>query len=366
MQKKMLALAVLGLIGAPALAQSNVTIFGTVDLGYRFSGDNIDSKVKNRSAIDSGTSTPTRLGFQGSEDLGNGLKAGFVLEQGIAADTGTSAGGGSFSRQAFVSLSGGFGTLGVGRQYTPGYALTSTVDPFGSVTVGQYNNVYLTEYRWDNLLAYVSPSWGGFSVAAGLTLNGYGNESRGNRGTGEVGDVRALSVLPQYRSGPLFVGLHVQDLRAKSTGLYDGEKVRAYDLAGTYDFGVAKLAAAYGIRRADSGDFSPDTGASDGKKTRQWLVGVTAPVGPVGKLLASYVARRTEAVAGGNDAKVGQWALGYEHALSKRTAIHATYAKVDNNRSARESTNLSGSVGAGYNAGDGYQTGFAVGIRHNF
>ncbi|ATE59478.1 porin [Thauera sinica] len=366
MQKRLFALAVAGLAGAPAFAQSSVTIFGTVDVGYRFSGDNIDSRVKNRSAIDSGTSTPTRLGFRGNEDLGNGLQAGFVLEQGIAADTGTSAGGGTFSRQAFVSLAGAFGTLGAGRQYTPGYVLTSTVDPFSGVTVGQYNNVYLSEYRWDNLVTYVSPSWGGFSVTAAFTLDGYGNESPGNRGAGDVGDVRALSILPQYRSGPLHVGLHIQDLRAKSTGLYDGDKVRVYDLAGTYDFGVAKLAAAYGIRRADNGDFSPDTGATEGEKTKQWFVGVTVPAGAAGKVLASYVARKTEAVAGGDDAKAGQWAVGYEHALSKRTAIHATYAKIDNNRAARDSTNLSGSVGAGYNAGDGYQTGFAAGIRHGF
>ncbi|TAH43203.1 MAG: porin [Betaproteobacteria bacterium] len=366
MQTKLLALAVAGLIGAPALAQSSVNVYGVLDMGYRWSGDPIDPSVDNRSGIDSGTSAPSRLGFRGAEDLGNGLKAGFVLEQGIAADTGSTVGGGTFSRQSFVSLSGAFGTFAAGRQYAPGYALTSSVDPFGGVTVGQYNNVYLTEYRWDNLLSYVSPSWGGFSVTAAFAQNGYGNESKGNRGAGEVGDVRALSVLPQYQQGPLLVGVHFQDLRAKSTGLRDGEKLRVYDLAGTYDFGVVKLAAAYGIRRADRGDFSPDTGASEGEKTRQWFVGVTVPVGQAGKVLASYVARKTEAVAATDDAKVSQWALGYEYALSKRTAVHATYAKLDNNRAARESANLFGSVSAGYNGYDGYQSGAAVGIRHLF
>jgi hypothetical protein len=171
-----------------------------------------------------------------------------------------------------VSLGGRFGALALGRQYTPGYLLTSEIDPFASVTVGQYNNVYLTEYRWNNQIGYVSPNWGGFSVAAGYTLNGYGQESPGNRGLGAAGDVHALSVVPQYRNGPLLVGLHLQELRAKSTGKeadgssvpvsYDGKKVRVFDFGGTYDLGPIKLAASYGVRRADVADFSADTGAS--------------------------------------------------------------------------------------------------------
>ena len=65
------------------------------------------------------------------------------------------------------------------------------------------------------------------------------------------------------------------------------------------------------------------------------------------------------------DARAGQWALGYEHALSKRTSLYGTYASINNNRSARDHA-LSSSVGAGYNTGDGYQNSFATGIRHSF
>ena len=156
--------------------------------------------------LDSGLASGSRIGFRGTEMLGNGLKAGFVLEQGILADTGGSAQGGrTFGRQAFVSLGGAFGSVALGRQYAPGYLLTSDVDPFASGTVGQYNNVYLTEYRWDNQISYTTPSWGGLSVLAGYTLDVDGDESAANRGSGDIGDVRGWAIVPQYRSGAVVV-----------------------------------------------------------------------------------------------------------------------------------------------------------------
>ena len=151
MHKNLIALAVASLASLPVFAQSGVTIYGLVDMGYKWSGDNIDHSISSGSALDSGMSAGSRLGFKGTEDLGNGMKAGFVLEQGFNLDTGTLGQGGRvFGRQSFVSLSGGFGTVALGRQYPAGYLLTATVDPFGSGTAGQYNSVYLTEYRWDN------------------------------------------------------------------------------------------------------------------------------------------------------------------------------------------------------------------------
>ncbi|MBN8440906.1 MAG: porin [Thauera sp.] len=371
MQKKLIALAVAGLAALPAFAQSNVTIYGLVDMGYKWTGDNIDDRVANRSGIDSGMSAGSRIGFKGTEDLGNGLKAGFVLEQGILTDTGASSQGGrTFGRQSYVSLSGGFGTVALGRQYPAGYLLTATVDPFGSGTAGQYNSVYLTEYRWDNSVTYVSPTWSGFSVAASFTMNAnYANESAGNRGAGDVGDIRAWSIVPQYSNGPFFVGLNLEEMRAKSTGAFDGERIRVYDLAGTYDFGVAKLAASYGLRRASAADFSPDTAAVDGKDTKQWFVGVTVPVSTAGTVRASYVHRKTEVAAGGADAKASQWALGYEHALSKRTSLYAVYADINNNRAARESTlfsSIGDAIAGGTVNGDGYQSGANLGVIHRF
>jgi predicted porin len=197
----------------------------------------------------------------------------------------------------------------------------------------------------------------------------YANESIGNRGMGDVGDIRAWSIVPQYKNGPWFVGLNIEEMRSKSTGLFDGEKIRVYDLAGTYDFGFATLGAAYGLRRPSATDFSPDTAAVNGEDTRQWFVGLTVPVRAAGKLMASYVHRKTEVSTSGGDAKVSQWALGYEHALSKRTALYAVYADINNNRAARDNalySSIGDAMSNGVAGGDGYQRGANLGIRHTF
>ncbi|ATE58810.1 porin [Thauera sinica] len=364
MQKKLIALAVAGLVSVPAFAQSNVTIYGIVDMGYVYRGDNVVDGVKNRSGIDSGVANGSRIGFKGTEDLGNGLKAGFVLEQGILADTGTSAQGGrTFGRQSFVSLGGNFGTVALGRQYAPGYLLLDSIDPFSTGTVGQSNNVYLGEVRLDNLLAYVSPTWSGFSFSAGYTLSAYGNESLGNESV--AGDVRAWAISPKYVNGPLTLGLNFHEIKMKSTGAADGDKVRVYDFGGSYNFGVVKLGAIYGIRKADGVDFGQ---FEEGEDSKQWLVGVTVPVSASGNVLASYAHRKTDIANSSKDAKVSQWAIGYEHWLSKRTGLYATYADINNNKAAEHAGDefLIGSVGDATSGGGGYQRGFNVGIRHFF
>ena len=121
MQKKLIALAVAGLVSAPVFAQSNVTIYGVADayMGFGNHGGN------DLAAVQSGGLSGSRLGFRGAEDLGNGLKAVFTLEQGVDISNGVaspSVGGDSvFSRQALVGLSGAFGTISLGRQYAPGF-----------------------------------------------------------------------------------------------------------------------------------------------------------------------------------------------------------------------------------------------------
>lgn len=368
MQKKLIALAVAGLMTAPAFAQSNVTIYGIVDAGYSWRGDNVASGVGNRSAIDSGQSAGSRLGFRGTEDLGNGLKAGFVLEQGLAVDTGSSLqgasshGGRTFGRQSFVTLGGNFGTIALGRQYAPHHLLGAATDPFGKGTVGEFNNVYVGEVRLDNLAAYVSPNWSGFSFVLGYTQNALNDESTDNAGA----DARAWAFAPQYKNGPLAVALNIHEVKLTDTALggsTDGDKIRSYDLFGSYDLGVVKLAGAFGIRRVDETDFSAFGAAAEDSK--QWMLGVSVPVGAAGSVRASYTRRTTEVAGGGSDAKVSQWAIGYEHALSKRTSLYAAYSDINNNGAA-ERANLIGSVGDAANGGRGYQRGLSTGIRHTF
>ena len=343
MQKKLIALAVAGLVSAPAFAQSNVTIYGVVDMGVSYRSDNIVDGVGSRTAIDSGMQSGNRLGFKGTEDLGNGLKAGFVLEQGFFVDNGQSRNDGNWSRQSFLSLSGGFGTVALGRMYSPQYNLLASVDPFGTGTVGQANNLYANETRLSNAAAYVSPSFSGLNVTVAYSTqaNGTLQEAADN-----TGDVQVWAISPVYQNGPLMVGLNYHQMQAND--VTPDPKTKVWDIGGSYDFGVAKLAAIYGNRDTDNGN-----------EGDYWMIGVSAPVGAAGKVMASYNSASID-VGAADDQEARQWAVGYEHSLSKRTNLYAAYADIKNEDGATFST------GDASNGGLGYQEGLSVGVRHKF
>ena len=175
MQKKLIALAVAALASGAAFAQSNVQIYGAIDMGFSHRGDSFLKGVKSQNAIDSGISDGNRLGFKGTEDLGNGLKALFTMEAGFLADTGMHdgfAGGGMFTRLALVGLtSDSMGTVVAGRLLNPQYAFLTSLDPFGEGTVGTYLNAVGNDVnaavvipRLANAVAYVSPTFSGFNV----------------------------------------------------------------------------------------------------------------------------------------------------------------------------------------------------------
>lgn len=385
MQKKLIALAVAGLMSAPAFAQSNVTIYGVVDFGYKWTGDSSTDGVDSRSALDSGISAGNRLGFKGTEDLGNGLKASFVYETGITgdrSDSGSGLWGGAGSRQSYVALSGGFGTVALGRQYTPAHALLAgNIDPFGfgKGTVASLANVYISPTRLDNLAAYVSPSFGGFSVVAAYTNNAVGDEGVhndfGNQSSGS--DARAWAIAPTYKNGPIYAALNVHQIRVNATGASH----KAWDLGGTYDFGVVKIGAVYGVADIEAGGFGsiPATGtgsfpgglySTSDVKHKQWALTAAVPVGAAGKVQASYIRRKSE-IDGFDDAKVSQWGIGYEHALSKRTALYTAYADINNKGEAKDGGPFAASTAdatraVSDSATGSYQRGFTVGVRHSF
>ena len=342
MQKKLIALAVAGLVAAPAMAQSNVTIYGLVDVGVSYRSDNIAPGVGSKFSVDSGIQSGNRLGFKGTEDLGNGLKAGFVLETGFGIEQPEFRSGSLFGRQAFVTLSGGFGTLAVGRVYTPQFNLLSSVDPFGLFgTVGQMSNLYETNVRVDNTVAYISPSFSGLTVTAAYVNNLSGAETAGNDN-----DTRVFALSPVYKNGPILLGLNYHKIDPQAAG---GPSQDVWDLAGSYDFGVAKVAAAYGYREVNATD-----------ERNSWMLGVTVPVSGAGRVLASYNYTKLDKSGTSVDPKSTQWAIGYVHDLSKRTNLYVAYADISNKKGA------TASVGDSSNDGAGYQSGFNIGIRHKF
>lgn len=344
MQKKIIALAVAGLVSGAAFAQSNVTIYGLVDMGWSYRSDNINDSIGSKKSIDSGIQSGNRLGFKGEEALGGGTKVGFVLENGFFTDTGnftsSQASDRGFSRQAFLYYAGGFGTVAAGRQYTPQFNLITATDPFGTGLVGQINNLYTLNVRVDNTLAYISPNFGGLTITAAHATQALGQENAENSG-----DARVWAISPVYNNGPLMVGLNYHRIKANISGA-DAQKV--WDFAGTYNLGAAKLAGAYGSRKQN-----------DLFSQKSWMLGATVPMGP-GSLLASYTRTKIDLDGTSHDAKARQIAVGYQYDLSKRTNAYVAYADINNNDYA------AAAVGDSSNGGAGYQKGFNVGLRHKF
>lgn len=338
MQKKIIALAVAGLMSGAAFAQSNVTISGIVDMGWSHRSDNIVSSVNSKNSIDSGIQSGSRVQFAGVEDLGGGLKAGFVLEQGLFVDTGQARTDGVWSRQSFLYMSGGFGTVAAGRQYTPQFNLLAAVDPFGYGTVGQVNNLYTSTARLDNLVAYVSPSFSGFNVVAGYTAQAGGQEV-----AKDSGNTRVWAINPNYKNGPILVGFNYHNIRL-DTGSFS---TKVWDLGGSYDLGMVKLAAVYGR------DLDIDAAGHDRKK---YMLGLTVPVG-AGAVLASYNKAKQDTAGNPNGRQI---AVGYQYNMSKRTNLYAVYSDISNKDGATFS------VGDSSNGGAGYQQGLNLGVRHKF
>jgi len=331
MKKSLLALAVLGAFAGAASAQTNVTIYGVADVGIARTDTNAPGSQATWS-LNSGIQSGSRIGFKGSEDLGGGLSAIFQLENGFAIDTGALGTANTlFNRQAFVGLKGGFGAVTLGRQYSPFHIAVDTIDPFETGLSGDASGPFgaLGGYpiRVSNSIAYSAPAFGGFSASA---IYGLGEVA------GSLSASRQLGVGAGYANGPLNVqfAYHASDLRA-TPGAADADNTKLF-LGAKFNFGVAAAHLAFGNSEAE-------TAAGD-TKARNYLVGVSAPVG-AGTVLASW--NRTDFRTA--NAESDLFALGYTHALSKRTNLYTSYGRLDNDAV----------LGADANV-------FNVGIRHKF
>jgi predicted porin len=342
MKKSLLALAVLGAFAGAASAQTNVTIYGVADVGI----ERFDTSAASATwRLTSGNQSGSRIGFKGSEDLGGGLKANFTLENGYAIDTGTMAQGGRlFGRQAWVGLSGGFGAVKFGRQYTPIFIAHDTIDPLGTGLTGDGSGMsaVFNAYgvRMDNTINY-SLSSGPISAEVAYGLG----EQTGSNSAG-----RQIGLGASYANGPLTVVAAYHDANSATVG--SQADARTFFLGGAFGFGIAKVHAAFGDNRGDTA-----TGGT-AIRNRDYMIGVSAGVGTAGNVMASYI-RRDERLAGTTDADADYWSLGYTHSLSKRTNLYTSYSTIKNDR------NSSLSVPTGQAAGTDVSW-FNVGIRHKF
>lgn len=320
--RKSMVLALIPACAGLAQAQEGVTVYGTVDVGLAHLSS---SGLKGQNVVDSGLNAPSRLGFRGSESLSDALKAVYTLEYNIAPDQNSGIGDvasktqwtGSQSRQAFVGLQGDFGSLLLGRLQTAGFVFACSYNP---VAGGAFNTtdrmksasqlVCGNPGRADNAVGYVSPVWGGLSLAlnhARIT------ENASLQPTGS--DAHASQLALSYRRDALQAGA-IYARKAMQNTLADDD-VRELGLGASYDFGVAKLFAM--VQNQQVGNATSDT---------KWAVATAVPVGAAGTVKLSYGRNRLGSTAASDNSSA--LSLVYNHALSKRTVAYAGVTRVGN------------------------------------
>jgi predicted porin len=330
MQKLIISAIALGIVAGAANAQSSVAVYGVADAGIVLERGGAGGNITR---LTSGEASGSRLGIKGKEDLGGGLVATFVLENGYKIDTGAAGQGGQlFGREASVGLGGSAGKISLGRQYSPYYrALRDIADPFCDGMAGTALNIFPGIVRVDNMVGYRSPQLAGWSADLAYGMG----ESAGNGAANRV-----IAGSAGYESGALTVVLaHHQVGNAAGDA-----HARATMLVGRYRLGAWSLHAARSVNQDLLGAGSKDT-----------LLGGSWRGGPH-KLLASYIDHRADALA---PRKAHQAALAYLYALSARTDLYTAYGRIVNRNGAAFR------VGNATDSGSG-PTALDLGLRHIF
>ena len=387
MQKNLIALAVAGLASTGAFAQANVTVYGVADASFdvvRISGD-ANNELGNTTRVSTNSSV---LGFKGAENLGNGLTAVFQYESSVGFDNGGALGA---SRDSYVGLAGGFGTVVLGNLTGPTRALGSAVDVNAGATgigantalIGKLGNnligttdasgnyaggstcgrsstcASIFDTRWKNAIAYVSPSFGGLNATVAYVAN----ENKALNGLAAA-NTTGYDVGVKYASGPAMAAV---TYNAVSTGNAADLKISDLRVGGSYNFGVASVRALFDLARADN---------FGGNKVTQAVYGfgATFNVTPASKLVGQVYVARDLKVNGSSADDTGAklFELGVEHSLSKRTMLKATWAMVNNDKAAAYDFGINaagirtGALPGGANAVGGTVSGLSLGLRHSF
>ncbi|MBP9217251.1 MAG: porin [Sterolibacterium sp.] len=349
MQKKLIALAVAGLVSTGAFANSTaVTVYGVADLSFDFvktSGGVAGSQTGTYTRVSSNSSY---IGFKGTEDVGNGMKALFQFENGVGADTGAMF---NSARDTYAGLAGAYGDIKLGTLTTPTRALGGAVDVnAGWAGIGSsaaLTNTSGFDTRQTNTAQFTSANFSGFSGALAY-ISGENKTASGNPAKA---DGRAWDLGLNYNNGPILAGLTYANGKAR-----DGvdSQTKNTRVAGAYDFGMGSVRALWNQVK-----FENNVGLNSKQTT--WGLGGTFNAAPNGKVIAQYY--KLGNVNGTSNTGAKLFELGYEHSLSKRTVLKAIYARInnDNASAANFATNPVNNVLAGNDP-----SGFQVGIRHAF
>ena len=380
MKKTLVALAALAVVGA-ASAQSSVTLYGAVDAAL--SGTTVDGGANRIGLINSGFGS-SKLGFMGTEDLGGGLKANFKLEGGLQNDNGAGKGsntnnqasgaavataGGQglvFGRFAYVGLSGGWGEVRLGNDYISTFLIQVSVDPMNTNGVADGLNLLFrggsatgqaTVANARNSIGYTTPV-----IAGGLTANvqyWMGENASNGAGAAASGSGDGFAISARYGNGPIFVGLGTQTTRGTASATTTGDFTSS-SLAGSYDFGMAKVTYTYS--RETINDALGGVGTQTTNSTNH--LGLIVPFGATNVKATYGRSSFSSGAAGVGDVTGTLIGLGADYSLSKRTRLYANWARVSNDGPFNVfTTGGFGTVPVGAN---GATASWQLGVFHSF
>ena len=369
MKKKLITLAVASTlataaaVSAPAFADtSNVTVYGMANVSF----DLTDNGAVGTKQV---SSNQSRIGLKGSEDMGDGLSAVWQIEQLVTIDSASGAGNTLSTRNTFAGLSSGSaGTFILGRHDTPYKIATRSLDVFADTaadnrslmgsTAGGGGFTAVHDNRLGNVAAYVSPAMSGFT---GIIAYVAGAE------TATTGQVKgnAWSMAGLYGNGPANASLSYQVVNVGTAGsgtmgglggLGGDDKAKAWKLGGGYTMDAITANAAYEKTSNTIG------GASAAGQNNWYLSGKYSFGNDAVKLAYS----RAGDVQATSNTGAQQWALGYDHNMSKRTSLYALYTRVSNDTGA--AYGLTGvSTGGQAAAGAGQDPSvWSFGMKHTF
>lgn len=335
MKKQILACAVAAAFATGAVA-AEVTIYGDVNTGLLYNYTKKGTQESTNSfKLESGISGATRWGVKGGEDLGNGYSVSFDLQSGFDADTGTLGQGGRlFGREARLTVAGPVGELSFGRMGTLTSAagtydiFQGTADVFDGGWVGAIatSNFFYDVGRSDNMVTYATPTMAGVKGYAqySFKVDNDAKDAAGNPiGTeGKNSSKRYAGVGLTYENGPLsLVAVYDTVLNPVSEHVKDG---RAFSFGGNYDFGVAKLYAAY--QYGKNQNFAGGVNARDNEtqvKGHNFGLGVAVPVCAGTVNFAGYYTTAKSENNSDNTVKTYNVAATYTYPFSKRTSVYA-------------------------------------------
>ncbi len=377
MKKSLLAVAVLGAFAGTAIA-SDVTLYGVVDTGLMYTHTKVkpdgETAVKtNKFEMMSGKQAGSRWGLKGVEDLGNGYKVGFILENGFNSDTGAKKSTDPFfNRESSLFVEGGFGRILFGRMGSVNQGTSSTgkigmINAFGTSYTDYSANavgVFAAGSLFPNMITYQSPKFAGVQVHVQYAMSNDANDGANENKARKTNRYAALAATYNYGALNLYGAVDATDYAHEAHSKH--HTASTYTFGGNYDFGVLKLFG--GVQYFDQIEASTFKGAFaddvfDGR-VKGWGAQLSASIPLAGGTMLAGVGYMDGKKAKGvtevekNDISRIRATVGYSYPLSKRTNVYAAAGFGKDERKGRDE------AGDWKDKAD-YATAF-FGLRHNF